>query len=113
MAMKKYAILSAMVLIACQKKEKTTNTNPAPCVASYTTDIKPIVANKCATTGCHGHNGLANLNDYNILKERADNGNINKFVFELKMMPPTAATQLTDAEKEKLQCWLKNGAQNN
>lgn len=111
--MKKYATLWLIALIACNKEEKTNNTTPEPCIASYTTDIKPVIANKCATTGCHGHNGLANLNDYNILKERADNGNINKFVFELKMMPPTTATQLTDAEKEKLQCWLKNGAPNN
>jgi len=111
--MKKYTILLAVLLLACKKEEKPKDTTPAPCTASYANDIKPLVANKCATPGCHGHNGLANLNDYTTLKERADNGNINKFVFELKMMPPTTATQLTDAEKEKLQCWLKNGAQNN
>lgn len=111
--MKKYTILIAILLLACKKEEHINNPTSTPCIASYAKDIKPVVANKCATTGCHGHNGLANLNDYMTLKERADNGNINKFVFELKMMPPTSATQLTDAEKEILQCWLKNGAQNN
>lgn len=111
--MKKYTILLATLLFACKKEDKPANTTQPPCSASYASDIKPMIANKCATAGCHGHNGLANLNDYATLKERADNGNINKFVFELKMMPPTTTTQLTDVEKEKLQCWLKNGAQNN
>ncbi|OSZ78833.1 hypothetical protein CAP35_11455 [Chitinophagaceae bacterium IBVUCB1] len=111
--MKKYIPILFLLLLACKKEKKPADTTPTPCTASYATDIKPLMANKCATTGCHGYNGLANLNDYSVLKERADNGNINKFVFELKMMPPTTAAQLTDAEKEKLQCWLKNGAPNN
>ena len=47
------------------------------------------------------------------MKIRADNGRIAQFVFELKIMPPASAEKLTDAEKDKLKCWLDDGAPEN
>jgi uncharacterized membrane protein len=112
--MLKNLLLIGCVCFASCKHEKIEPVATAqPCTATYTADIKPLVNNKCAVTNCHGSNGLANLADYPILKARADNGNVKKYVFTIQMMPPSGATQLTDDEKTKLQCWLDNGAQQN
>ncbi|MBS1774289.1 MAG: hypothetical protein JST82_15640 [Bacteroidetes bacterium] len=110
---KKLLFLITIALVSCKQHEVEPPAPTQPCNASYNTDIKPLITTKCAISGCHGSNGLANLADYATLKERADNGNIKKYVFTLQMMPPSGATQLTDNEKAKLQCWLDNGALQN
>lgn len=111
--LKQLLLISCVCFAACKHKEIIPNVALQPCSASYNTDIKPLVNNKCAISNCHGSNGLANLSDYTILKARADNGNVKKYVYTLQMMPPSNATQLTDDEKSKLQCWLDDGAQQN
>ena len=105
--------LSAVVLIiACKKEEEPQPTTP--CKPTYTADIKTIIDAKCALSGCHdGSVPLPNFNKYPELKARVDNGKVKSFVFDLKIMPPSTATQLTDEEKELLQCWLDNGAPEN
>lgn len=110
--MNKHYLIASLLLITGCEKTKPEPTPPA-CVASYTNDIKPIINTKCAIPDCHGNNGLANLADYTVLKTMADNVKVRKYVFELKLMPPSAKTQLTDTEKEKLSCWLDNGAPQN
>jgi uncharacterized membrane protein len=101
-------VLVLIVAVSC-KKNDTNN-----CNANYTETIQPIIQQKCATAGCH--NSSTPQPDFNIyanLKERADNGRIQQFVFDLEIMPPASAPQLTDTEKEQLKCWLKNGAPEN
>lgn len=107
-----FTFLSAVVLIiACKKEEEP---QPAPCKPTYDAGIKTIVDAKCALSGCHdGSVPLPNFKTYPELKARVDNGKVKSFVFDLKIMPPANATQLTDEEKELLQCWLDNGAPEN
>jgi uncharacterized membrane protein len=96
-------IFAFLLALSCKKKKDDTCT--------YTSDIQPIVANKCALAGCHAAgSAVADFSGYEGLKTRADNGKISKYVFELKIMPPATKTQLTDEEKEKLKCWLDGGA---
>lgn len=93
---------------ACNKtkKEKT-----ATC--KYSTDINPVVAHTCAHAGCHSAGStVADLTQYAELKKRADNGVLRKNVLELGIMPPTGHAPLTEQEKEKIKCWLDNGAPN-
>lgn len=100
---------------ACNKEPTTTEPEqPAPCHPTYIADIKTIVSTRCAISGCHdGNSGVVAFTTYAPLKERAHNGRIKSYVFELKIMPPASAAQLTDDEKRLLQCWLDNGAPEN
>jgi uncharacterized membrane protein len=98
------------VFLSCEKEEPAPP-EPAGCVAKYSADIAPIVTTKCAISGCHvSGSSFGDFTVYAELKQRADNGRIRKNVFELNTMPPSTQTQLTDAEKDKLKCWLDNGA---
>ena len=97
--------------MSCEQEKPAPTPEPVACVAKYGTDIAPIINAKCALSGCHvSGSSFGDFTVYEELKQRADNGRIKKNVFELKTMPPSTQTQLTDTEKEKLQCWLDNGA---
>lgn len=81
-----------------------------PC--SYSRHIQPIIATKCAINSyCHGDGSVvADFTDFSVLKQRADSGKIHLRVFELQIMPPGNFEQLTEDERNKLKCWLDNGA---
>ena len=96
------------------KPEPAPQPQPAGCKPTYTTNIKTIVNAKCSVSGCHnGSANIVNFGSYAPLKERADNGRIRSYIFELKIMPPASASQLTDAEKDVIKCWLDNDAPEN
>lgn len=96
------------LLPACKKKE--TN-HLAPCLPNYGREIKPIVMAKCALVGCHDDNSsVARFTIDSVVKNKADAGRIHSHVFELSIMPPQSAPQLTGEEKDKLKCWLDNDA---
>lgn len=102
------------IWVSCDK-EKSTTPEPVPlCHPTYVGDIKTIVNTRCAISGCHdGNSAVVAFTTYDPLKERADNGRIKSYLFELKIMPPANATQLTEDEKKLIQCWLDNGAPEN
>jgi uncharacterized membrane protein len=104
-------VLDWMISLASCKKTGQDQPAPDPCKPKYTTDIKPVINAKCAVPGCHDANStVAKFTIDSIVKNRADIGRIRGHVFELKIMPPQAAPQLTEEEKFKLKCWLDNGA---
>lgn len=101
-----------VVVFSCKKETKEPATQG--CTANYTTDIKPIIANKCAISGCHnGSSPQVNFSIDSNVKSRADNGRIRSYIFDLKIMPPANASALSEQEKEKMKCWLDNGAPQN
>lgn len=111
---KPVSYLLLIVLPACKKEQATPVSTGTQKCATYTGDIASIIENKCAISGCHNAGShLGDFTTYGEVKERADNGRIRQNVFELKIMPPASAEKLTDAEKEKLQCWLDDGAPQN
>lgn len=92
-----------MSMVSCKKTEDD------PC--DYKTVIKPIIAAKCSIQACHDANStVAKFTIDSVVKSKADAGKIQSRVFELKIMPPPKYPQLTDEEKNKLKCWLDNGA---
>ena len=105
-------VLLAFYLVAAfYACNKTKDEDSGAC--KYSTGIKPVVAAKCAHAGCHGGgSSIADLTQYAELKKRADNGVLRKNVLELGIMPPTGHEPLTSQEKDKLKCWLDNGAPN-
>lgn len=74
--------------------------------AKYTTDIKPIIAANCTSSGCHP--SYANYAD---LKSIADNGALNTEVLDKKRMPKSGSLSLDD--RKKIKCWIDSGSPNN
>jgi hypothetical protein len=108
---KKPAIVALYFVYALALMNSCSKSREEGVTCRYSSDIKPLVARKCAVAGCHnGSTGLVNFTDDATLKLRADNGRIRSYVFELKIMPPAGADSLTTLEKEQLKCWLDGGA---
>jgi len=81
------------------------------CEPKYSSDIQPIIAEKCGTENCH----LAGFpfGDFSLkeeLKKRIDNGKLRTLVFEAGLMPPANVIDLTEQEYSLLKCWMENGA---
>ncbi len=103
-------LLLLWLVAACNKKEETP-TPDTSCKNTYNAHVKVIVDAKCAISGCHVSGAsMGDFTTYAGIKAKADAGRIKSHVFELKIMPPASATQLTDEEKETIKCWLDNGA---
>ena len=80
--------------------------------AQYSTGIKPIMENKCATDGCHNAATAAGgtvLETYAQVAAKAAAINLRCVV--QKNMPP--GTPLTQAEIATLKCWIDSGTLNN
>lgn len=90
---------------------------PSGCTTTmyYATDIKPFIDSKCVV--CHSnvptYMNADNFMDFNVLKEKINDGTLKDRVFNKKDMAPPGAEQLTEAELGKLRCWIDQGAPNN
>jgi uncharacterized membrane protein len=107
-----------IVLITSCRKDKAELSKPAnltpSCGAKYSDDIKPIIAAKCALSGCHVTKfSFGDFTLYADLKTRVDNGKINSLVIENKLMPPANSDLLTETELNKIKCWISYGAPEN
>lgn len=80
---------------------------------TYSLTIQPIIAAKCATSGCHtaGGTGPGNFDNYSGAKEKVDNGSFLNRTTILRNMPPTAP--LTACEISHVEKWIQAGAPNN
>ena len=78
----------------------------------FSTDIAPIVAASCATTGCHDAGSVVgDYTSYAGLEDRAKNGIMKQEVVVDKTMPKSGS--LTQDEIDKFECWLDAGAPDN
>ena len=78
---------------------------------TYDADIRPIIEMKCMTDNdiCHrAGSGLGDYSTYERMKIDLDNGGIHRQIFTLDLMPPNGEEDLTQEEKEQIQCWLGN-----
>ena len=92
-----------------------------PCdgtLATYSSNIAPLVEAKCATglgsgTGCHD----AWILTYGGLKTAVDNGSLIETCILDQTMPKLpnnfGITALTEEEKNLIICWVEQGAPNN
>lgn len=82
-----------------------------PATVSYQTDIAPLIAASCATSGCHvqGSNSVI-FENYNNVKAKVDDGSFVQRVLVNGDMPP--GTPLTDCQIAFIQQWVDNGAPN-
>lgn len=76
------------------------------------TDVKSIIALRCATAGCHNSGtaaGGAVLETYDQIRSLA--GRITQRVITDKTMPPGAP--LSPDEIATIKCWINSGTPNN
>lgn len=94
------------------KKDDLNNLDCSKINSSYSSDIKPIIAANCLSSGCHNA-GSANgdLTTYTGLKAKADNGSLDNRVIQQRNMPPSGSLAIDDLKKIK--CWLNSSAPNN
>ena len=80
---------------------------------TYSHTIQPIIAAKCATSGCHtaGGSGNGNFDTYTGSKEKVDNGSFLNRTVVLMNMPPSGG--LTTCEISQIKKWIQIGAPNN
>lgn len=79
---------------------------------TYDEKIGAIVAQNCATSGCHnGNSGAIELVNYSAVKAIVDNGKLEERVLVQKNMPPSQ--NLTTCEYQQLELWIFNGAPEN
>ncbi len=112
---------------SCSNDELPPPQTPEFCdtiVASYNTNVKTIIDESCAYSGCHdGSGGLGpgNYNSYNGLTGVLDAGTFRSRVIGLKEdatigMPPNQSVyaeskkdDLTEEELRIIECWLDVG----
>jgi hypothetical protein len=118
MALKKMfapALLVAVVAFASCNKDSGNNTYDCTGVTStYTTDVKPLVDNSCAFSGCHNAASAASgfdLSTYGSVKNAAASA---KFMGSMEHNSryeamPRGGTKLSDANLKLIGCWINNG----
>jgi len=89
------------------------NKNCDTTTVTYALTIRPIIAAKCATSGCHtaGGSGNGNFDTYAGSKAKVDNGSFLNRTVVLMNMPVSAP--LTDCEIKQVEKWIQMGAPNN
>jgi hypothetical protein len=106
--MKKFsAIIFAIFLLGCSKKD-TTTTSVCDSSISYKTTVKQIFVASCSSAGCHDGNNLPSLAEYQTAHDAALQ---IKTAVANGVMPKNATLSATD--KAAIICWTSNGAQNN
>lgn len=87
-----------------------TTSSTTPATVTYNGDIKPLIAARCATSGCHVTNAtFPDLSDYDKLK--ANITRVKVRAIDQRTMP--AAGPLSNADIAKLQSWIDAGTPNN
>lgn len=113
--MKKVLIVCSVALIffGCytdKEEELYPNSDCDIANVTYANNIKQLVENRCATSGCHVAGAtLPDLSDYNKLKQNIDRVKVR--AIDLKTMPQGAP--LNKCETDKLAKWISEGAINN
>lgn len=106
------SLLFILVVFQQCKKKDADDVDCSKVNAKYNADIRPLVAARCNTTGCHT-SGYTNgdFTFYEGLKAAADNGTLANKVLDAKTMPPSGA--LSQDDRNKIKCWIDSGSPNN
>jgi len=78
---------------------------------SYVTDIKPIIETSCAVASCHVSGGAAPFAFTNVASVQAHASEIKTVTANGSM--PKSGTPLTQLQKDRIACWVDDGAPNN
>jgi len=78
---------------------------------SYASDVKSIIETSCAVSGCHVSGGAAPFSLGSLANIQNHAGEIKTATANGSM--PKSGTPLTQAQKDKIACWVDDGAPNN
>jgi len=114
--------LFAMLVNGCASDELPEPSNMVDCTddqSTYVTNIRNIIDNSCAYSGCHLDSAPGNYSNYEGVRLAIESGTFEQRVFTIKAdpvlgMPPNNVpsgrpTDLTEDELNTLQCWIENG----
>ncbi len=105
-------LLASMCLIQCTSSDSAEAVSCGGTTISFASEVKPIIDAKCATTtACHAtgsKEGPGALTTYSQVF--ASRSQVSSSVSTGKM--PQGST-LTADQKNKIVCWIQNGAANN
>jgi mono/diheme cytochrome c family protein len=88
-------------------------TDECDSTVSYATDIAPIMTDYCISCHTAGGSGTGDFTTYTELKQKADNGSLKNRVLDLKDMPQPGSPMISDDQRKKIGCWIKQGAPDN
>jgi hypothetical protein len=82
---------------------------------TYAADVKSIIDNNCATSGCHSASSHANGKDYSTYALVKSGSEKNSFMGSMQHLSgyesmPKGASQLSDSLLQTISCWIENGA---
>jgi hypothetical protein len=114
-------IITSAFFYSCDKRVGLLPTAPAaaPIAGSacdsmrFSVEIKPILVTYCAVPGCHDATTKQNFIDfsnYNDAKAQALGGRIKIRAIDPSSAPMPATGLIPQSERDKLQCWINNGA---
>lgn len=106
MRLKIFVSVSLVILFfACSKKSTLIDLSTCDPDVSYNGQVKSIIANSCAKSGCHNGSADPTLLDYASVFANA--ARIKSSVMN-GSMPKNSSLSSTD--KQALLCWIQNGA---
>ncbi|MFT5183060.1 MAG: hypothetical protein ACI84C_000182 [Flavobacteriales bacterium] len=110
-------IFAPLLMVGCYYDVETdlypdTSCN-TPIEVLYSTHVVPLIAQRCAFSGCHvdGDVSGADLDTYEGVKARVDDGSFADRSLTQRNMPSSAP--LPGCEIDLLQAWIDQGAPNN
>lgn len=117
-----YLLSVTIVLFGACTKDALPEPTELPCddvMATYVTDIAPIVERTCAYSGCHLGTAPGIYTDYDGVLSQLEDGSFRRRVITLQAdpnvgMPPNyapadRAEDLTEMELRIIECWLDDG----
>jgi hypothetical protein len=113
-----FLALACMPLFTqCKKDPTPTNYDCTGLTPTYTGQIKAIMDNSCAMSGCHSSSSRASgidLSSYSAVKTEAAKA---RFMGSMEHQSsyhamPRGAAKLPDSTLQKLACWIDNGMPN-
>lgn len=102
-------------LVACQKEDPNTITyDCSNLTLTYTNDIKSIIDNNCARSGCHNASSRASgidLSSYANVSSEADKPRFRGAIERLDGFSsmPKGGGKLSIDNLQKIYCWIESG----
>lgn len=103
--------LIASGLFACSKAGNETFTTDCSTAKSYATDVSPLIAEYCATAGCHASGSSQGPGALTTYAQVYSARTAIRSSVASGSMPEN--TTLTAAQKNAILCWIDSGASNN
>jgi hypothetical protein len=114
----KFILLALLALQACVHEPDLSSVRDI----SYSTEIAPIIAGNCSSSGCHANDAQSEfslvgyddlISNGDVKPGNAKDSEIYQVLFETgdDKMPPNG--DLTDRQKKLIFIWIEQGAKNN